>query len=71
MRTSILIILVLVTTASVAAQDAKANDEALGNGARILSAYDTQDGTRLWIITEAEDDCGQRAATTILLPQEY
>ena len=45
--------------------------EAAGNGARILSAYDTQDGTRLWVITEAEDEYGQRSATTILLPQEY
>lgn len=33
---------------------------------RLLSAYRLPDGTRLWIITEAD-----RSATTILLPEEY
>ena len=51
--------------------DARLNDEALQSGCRILSAYETQQGTRLWIITEAADESGHRAATTILLPQEY
>jgi hypothetical protein len=31
-----------------------------------LSAYQTADGTGLWIITEAD-----RSATTLLLPDEY
>ena len=35
---------------------------------RLLSAYKTLKGVKLWIITEAEDDDGHRAATTILLP---
>jgi hypothetical protein len=26
---------------------------------------------KLWIITEAVDDQGQRAATSIILPEEY
>ena len=47
-------------------EDASLNDEALVNGARILSAYKTTLGVRLWIITEAD-----RSATTILLPSEY
>ena len=29
---------------------------AISSGSRILSAYETRDGARLWIITEAEDD---------------
>ena len=45
----------------------KANDRALMDGARLLSAYLLGDGrTRIWIITEAD-----RIATTILLPDEY
>lgn len=49
-------------------EDKRLNDEAVQDGSRILSAYYTSDGTKLWIITEAEDSRGQRAATTILLP---
>ena len=51
--------------------DKRANEEALVNGDRLLSAYRTLKNVRLWIITEAVDDQGQRAATTILLPEEY
>jgi len=51
--------------------DCEANEEALQDDSRILSAYITGDGTKIWIITEAMDDRGQRAATTILLPEEY
>lgn len=46
--------------------DARANDRALKDGTRLLSAYKLANGTRIWIITEAD-----RAATTILLPDEY
>jgi hypothetical protein len=55
----------------VSPEDQRANDHALESGLRILSAYDTQQGTRIWIITEAADQSGTRPATTILLPQEY
>lgn len=55
----------------VSPEDAGLNDQALVTGARVLSAYDTRQGVRLWIITEAADESGDRAATTILLPQEY
>ena len=52
-------------------EDWALNDEALKDGSRILSAYLTLKGKRLWIITEAADDNGHRAATTLLLPEEY
>ncbi len=55
----------------VSPEDASLNDQALVTGARVLSAYDTRQGVRLWIITEAADESGARVATTILLPQEY
>jgi hypothetical protein len=53
------------------ADDKQLNDEALKDGSRILSAYRTSKGTKLWIITEAQDDRGHREATTLLLPDEY
>ena len=46
--------------------DKKENDFSVRNGFRLLSAYRLRDGTKLWIITEAD-----RSATTILLPEEY
>lgn len=51
--------------------DRRLNDEALKDGSRILSAYALKTGQKVWIITEAEDDSGNRAATTLLLPDEY
>jgi hypothetical protein len=36
------------------------------DGARVLSAYELRDGTRIWIITGAD-----RSVTTILPPEEY
>jgi len=55
----------------VCEDDKQANEQALKTGARLLSAYFLPDETKLWIITEAEDDTGKRAATTLLLPEEY
>ena len=46
--------------------DSKANDQALVEGTRLLSAYTAQNGTRFWVITEAD-----RSSTTVLLPQDY
>jgi hypothetical protein len=46
--------------------DQRANDQALREGERLLSAYFTLRGEKLWIITEAD-----RSSTTILLPDEY
>jgi hypothetical protein len=46
-------------------EDRAMNDEAIHDGGRILSAYDTPRG-KFWIITEAD-----RSVTTVLLPEEY
>ncbi|HXO19419.1 MAG TPA: hypothetical protein VOA87_05775, partial [Thermoanaerobaculia bacterium] len=50
----------------VCKEDGQANDRALRSGGRLLSAYRTHLGTRLWVITEAD-----RSSTCILLPEEY
>ena len=47
-------------------EDKQENEFSLKHGSRILSAYRLSDGTKLWIITEAD-----RSATTLLLPSEY
>ncbi len=47
-------------------EDLQANEDALRHGSRLLSAYLTARGAKLWIITEAD-----WSATTILLPEEY
>jgi hypothetical protein len=52
-------------------EDKQLNDKALVDGSRLLSAYKTLKGERLWIITEAVDDEGNRVATTLLKPEEY
>lgn len=46
--------------------DKIANDRALQYGDRLLSAYHAPDGTKFWIITEADRSC-----TTVLLPDDY
>ena len=51
--------------------DKRANEDALVSGDRLLSAFRTLRNVKLWIITEAEDDQNSRAATTLLLPEEY
>jgi hypothetical protein len=56
---------------TVCGEDKLANDQALVDGSRLLSAYKTLKGERIWIITEAKDDQGKRVSTTILLPEEY
>jgi hypothetical protein len=52
-------------------EDKRLNDQALVDGSRLLSAYRTLKGERLWIITEAADDQGNRICSTILTPSEY
>jgi hypothetical protein len=51
--------------------DRQLNEISVRDGSRILSAYLTAKGVKIWVITEAIDDEGKRAATTILLPDEY
>lgn len=55
----------------LSADDVEANEQALRDGSRILSAYIIASGKKIWIITEAVNDEGKRASTTILLPEEY
>ena len=47
-------------------KDAQENELSLREGFRVLSAYRTSKGEKLWIITEAD-----RSSTTILLSAEY
>ena len=51
--------------------DRQANDNALLDGSRILSAYTTKLADRLWVITEAVNDVGLRHSTCLLTPDEY
>ena len=47
-------------------EDAEANNLALNDGSRLLSSYKLNDGTKVWVITEAD-----RSSTCVLLPSEY
>lgn len=51
---------------TVGQEDWEENELSLREGFRILSAYECSDGTKFWIITEAD-----RSATTVLMPEEY
>jgi hypothetical protein len=46
--------------------DKQENEFSVEHGLRIISAYTTNAGEKIWIITEAD-----RSYTTILLPSEY
>ncbi len=50
----------------VCEDDRRENELSVKEGFRILSAYRTGKGERIWIITEAD-----RSSTTCLLPSEY
>src|SRR4051812_14735086 len=52
-------------------EDRSLNNAAVSDGSRILSAYGTRKGTKLWVITEAVNEVGLRYSTTILKPEEY
>jgi len=45
-----------------------ANDQAIKEGTRILSAYTLNDNTKIWIITEAIGPDNHRLSTCFLLP---
>ena len=47
-------------------EDKTANNEAVVDDLRVLSAYKLSDGIKIWVITEAD-----RSATTLLLPSDY
>jgi hypothetical protein len=50
----------------VDSDDRAENKRSVACGLRLLSAYTLSDGTRIWVITEAD-----RSSTCILLPEEY
>lgn len=50
----------------VCPEDRAENDAAVTCALRILSVYHDEDGTKFWVITEAD-----RSATTVLLPEDY
>ena len=50
----------------VCQSDWQRNEQALRDGDRLLSVYQTQAGEKFWIITESD-----RSATTVLLPSDY
>jgi len=47
-------------------EDRAENERSLVLGYRLLSAYDTRNKERLWVVTEAD-----RSSTTLLLPEDY
>ena len=50
----------------VSDSDRQENELSLDNGYRLFSVYHGHDGTKFWIITEAD-----RSVTTVLLPDDY
>ena len=50
----------------VDAHDLRANERALQDGSRLFSVYLATDGSKFWVITEAD-----RSLTTVLLPEDY
>ena len=47
-------------------KDKAANNRAVKSGERLLSEYRAPDGTKFWILTEAD-----RSLTTVMLPTDY
>lgn len=47
-------------------EDQQTNLEAVACGERVFSSYLLNDGTKIWVITEAD-----RSSTCLLLPEEY
>jgi hypothetical protein len=52
-------------------EDKSLNDAAIIDGSRLLSAYQTRKGEKLWVITEAVNEVGLRYSTCVLLGSEY
>ena len=51
--------------------DHQTNQDSLGDGSRIFSAFLLSTGVKIWIITEAINDMGKRWSTTMILPSDY
>ena len=56
---------------NVCKDDWDSNNRALVDGDRIISAYRTSKGIKVWVITDACDEEGNRNSTCLLLPDEY
>jgi len=58
---------------AVSDDDRQANEIALAEGARLVSAYllNGDADLKILIVTDAADDDGVRAHTTMMLPSEY
>ena len=52
-------------------EDRNLNNAAVINSSRILSAYTSRKGERIWVITEAVNEVGLRYCTTLILASEY
>jgi hypothetical protein len=50
----------------VSEEDRQENELSLKEGFRLLSVYHGADGTKFWVMTEAD-----RSSTTVLLPGDY
>ena len=50
----------------VCPEDGEENELSLKEGFRLLSAYTDRNGTKFWIISEAD-----RRSTSVLLPEDY
>lgn len=50
----------------VCPEDREENEFSVDKHLRLLSVYHAKNGTKFWIITEAD-----RSATTVLLPEDY
>src|SRR3989338_5391168 len=50
----------------VCEEDREENELSLKNGFRLMSIYQGTNGTKFWIITEADG-----SVTTVLLPEDY
>ena len=52
--------------------DKEDNEAALENGGQLMTSYkDPEDRTEVWVITDAQDDQGERKVTTVLFPEDY
>ena len=53
-------------------EDCAVNEEALKFGDRLLGTYTfEEDGTKIWIIADAEDEETHNRTVTVLFPKEY
>ena len=54
----------------MSSDDLLANDVALVDGSRLFSSYTFPAG-KIWVVSDATDDDGNRASTCVMLPADY